>query len=95
MPAVPPAPTATETASTTAEIAFVPVAVSETPVALVTVLSSMCAFAFDVTELSATAPAPLIATPVVPPNAAATDAASTIASIVGAETCSAPVPNRA
>ncbi len=90
MPALPPAPTAAATASTVALIAFVPVAVSEMPVWLVTTLSSMCAFVCEVTEFSATAPAPAIATPVEPPIPTASEAAAETTSIVGAETVKVP-----
>ena len=67
-----------------------PVAVSEIPVWLVTTLSSMCALVCEVTEFSATAPAPAIATPVEPPIATASEAAADTTSIVGAETVNVP-----
>ena len=73
-PVVPPPAKAADNAMIVAVITREPSAVRVTGPAASTTESSRCAFAVEVTELSATAPAPLRATPVVPAKPAARDA---------------------
>ena len=86
MPAVPPPPTATAIAATTAEMAEPLVLVTETGPALRMSLPWKYAFVVPVTELIATAPAPAIATPAVPPIPTASAAAAATTLIVARET---------
>ena len=86
MPAVPPAPIAAASETTVAVMPASLVAVSATPAALVTMLSSMWALAVESTLFIATAPAPLIASPRLPPKAAEKAAPIEATSIVGALT---------
>ena len=82
IPAEPPTPAATDTAATVEAMLEVLEAPMFTSSALTSTLFWAYAFVFVSTTFCATAPAPLMAMPAVPPNPSAIDAAAEIALMV-------------